>query len=54
MGDSWGAANTNGAEAINSGFETTNDGFALTEGDANQEEAGRIQEDKVNKKRLAE
>jgi hypothetical protein len=55
MADSWGTPNTNGAETANGGFETDSNSFSLsTEVDAVQDEAGRIQEDKVNKKRLAE
>lgn len=54
MADSWGVANTNGAEDTSGGFESNNNGFASTGGDVVQQEPGQIQEKKVNKKKLAE
>lgn len=58
MSDSWAVQDTNGVEAVNGNFGSSHSAFAaadtFAEGDAPQEETGRIQEDKVNKKRLAE
>lgn len=57
MADTWGAQETNGAKTFDGGFGASNEAFAsdaLADGDAPQEEAGRIQEDKINKKKLAE
>lgn len=58
MADAWGAQDSNGADTFDSGFGASNEGFdaldAFAGGDTAQEEPGRIQEDKINKKKLAE
>lgn len=58
MTDAWGAQDSNGADAFNGGFSASNEDFdaldAFAGGDTAQEEPGRIQEDKINKKKLAE
>lgn len=58
MADSWGAPEGDGAQATSFKFGTDNEAFASSDtfagGEAPQEEAGRIQEDKINKKKLAE